>query len=508
MNEILVGNSFCRLQNFGEKETEVLAEAISYTDEDKLFEAREISTKVLSLKKFYNSRKDRIKPLAAKKMRYMIHKLEGIRDKLLNEANVCFLKDDSFPTGHLKLVSDALKESRVDFKVSDLRLVPKPKGLFKDAKPLAVKPRYYQEIFHKEALKNHRGVCVSAVGSGKSLLLERFIREFDQKSLIVTPGSDLAIQLSDGLNESLGGSYSGILTTPFLRKVLAGKAVCPPIQIATVQGLAALQKSGLLSEALRGVGLLAIDECHHMGSATYVNLLPELDHIYYKFGFSGSFLRNDSKTLDMWGVLSDVLYEYPAHQAIEDGFLTPIEATIWEVKGIKKAKYQTEYTKNYCGNPRLLSKIADICTNFAAPKDQILILVNRKDKSGAVISQFLEDQGLLNTFISGDSPKADIKASIKAFNNREIRILIGSAIIGEGIDIRSTDHLIMAQGGKSPIQITQAVGRLVRLYEGKAKGYLHDFAFTGTKYMLKHTVERISLYESNFAAEVTVEEEY
>jgi superfamily II DNA or RNA helicase len=91
---------------------------------------------------------------------------------------------------------------------------------------------------------------------------------------------------------------------------------------------------------------------------------------------------------------------------------------------------------------------------------------------------------------------------LAGFNNKDFRILIGSTIIGEGIDIRSSDHLIMAQGGKSEIAVTQAIGRVVRLFPGKKIGWLHDFSFEGTKYLQGHLVERIKVYENNFGATI------
>ena len=105
-------------------------------------------------------------------------------------------------------------------------------------------------------------------------------------------------------------------------------------------------------------------------------------------------------------------------------------------------------------------------------------------------------------YVSGDDDKKHVTKALKDFNSKKTKILIGSSIIGEGIDIRSTEHLIMAQGGKSEIAVTQALGRLVRLFEGKKMGILHDFWFEDTKYMEKHLIERLDVYKKNFGAEV------
>jgi superfamily II DNA or RNA helicase len=75
-------------------------------------------------------------------------------------------------------------------------------------------------------------------------------------------------------------------------------------------------------------------------------------------------------------------------------------------------------------------------------------------------------------------------------------------VIGEGIDVRSTDHLIMCQGGKSEITMVQAIGRAIRLFDGKLMAFIHDFRFEGTNYMIKHVDDRIDAYLRNFQCKV------
>jgi superfamily II DNA or RNA helicase len=261
--------------------------------------------------------------------------------------------------------------------------------------------------------------------------------------------------------------------------------------------LASLQKTGEIQKLVRDVGAVYIDEIHHAGSASYTNLLPEIDHVYYRYGFTGTFLRNDSKSLDMWGFLSNVLYKYSATRAIADGFLTPVEVTVHDVMGKPSRSYPKEYDNNYCGSEGILRKVLEIC-HSAGDNEQILILVKNKDKAGAIFHDFLKTHGFDNAYISGDDKKDVVNSTIKAFNDKRVRILIGSSVIGEGIDVRSTDHLIMCQGGKSEIVIVQAAGRAVRLFEGKRVARIHDFNFLRTKYMQKHLLLRKDIYKRNF----------
>jgi len=259
-----------------------------------------------------------------------------------------------------------------------------------------------------------------------------------------------------------------------------------------------------LEQALESIDAFYGDEFHHAGAESWTAMLPELNHIYYKFGFSGSFLRNDNKELDMWGVISNVLYEYTPRQAIMDGYLTPINVQVHNIKGVFKQKYQTEYSLNYCsgietGETPLLREIKNII-NSISTKEQILILVDRKDQSGYNIARYLQSLEIGCVFISGDNEKDFVKQTIQDFNAKKIRILIGSKVLGEGVDICSTDHLLMAQGGKSKTNIIQALGRLVRLYPGKVKCTLHDFSFDGTKYLNKHLDMRLEIYKTDFGA--------
>ena len=131
-------------------------------------------------------------------------------------------------------------------------------------------------------------------------------------------------------------------------------------------------------------------------------------------------------------------------------------------------------------------------------KGQVLILVDKKEKSGNKIKDYLWCHGIVADYINGDNKKEEIYEAIERFNDKEGRILIGSKVIGEGIDIRSTDHLINAQGGKSEISLVQAVGRAIRLYDGKKIATVHDFNFLNTNYLQKHYNMRINIYDRNF----------
>jgi superfamily II DNA or RNA helicase len=169
--------------------------------------------------------------------------------------------------------------------------------------------------------------------------------------------------------------------------------------------------------------------------------------------------------------------------------------------GKRSPSYHKEYDNNYCHNVDLYNKVKDIC-ELAGDNEQVLILVKNKDKAGKIFHEYLKAHEIGNAYISGDDSKEVINSTIRAFNEKRVRVLIGSSVIGEGIDVRSTDHLVMCQGGKSEIVIVQAVGRAVRLFEGKSVATIHDFDFENTRYMGKHLDQRLDIYDRNFQCQI------
>jgi superfamily II DNA or RNA helicase len=479
---IEIENSFCYLRGFSPSAIDLIRQRLTYEDQDVAYEIRQAKVQLQMAFRYKNHRK--------------VGWLKSRIADLEKRINVCWLDGVRFQTGHLTIVIAELLENRLAFELEDRRKNVANRVEYVWQKEPMPPVRYYQEDMVKLGVAHHRGVFESAVGTGKTYIAQLLVHALKVPTLVVLPSKDLSVQTYDAFCAAFGKNLVELIDTGI------GKAnTRKPIRICTVHTLTACLKKGVLERLLDGLGMILIDEVHHAGASSYTALLPFFDHIYYRFGFSGTFMRNDSRTLDMWGFLSTVLYRYPASKATKEGYLTPLEVLIHPIEGVRAASYQTEYVKNYCKNPALLERILSIVEG-AGKDDQVLILVGRKDQSGKVIHEYLTMMGVENTYISGDSKRDVIKTALSAFNRKEVRVLIGSTIIGEGIDVRSTDHLIMAQGGKSEIAITQAVGRAVRLFEGKVTAFIHDFNFLGTKYLERHLKRRKEIYQRNFDAKV------
>lgn len=501
---IIINNSFTELQGFPKSVLDHIAERFSYVNEEAKFEKLNI---LKSLKyAHFAKRSGSINPWILKKLKEQDTDIIGYIDNLKkdlkkaeDQENVCWLSDDNkLPTGLLADLAEALENApqSVKPKVVDQRVDPGQKVRLKwHSEPH--EPRYYQTEMIQLAETNERGVFESCVGSGKTLVAANIIKQKRVPTLVILPSSALVQQTLREFGKWFGKTHVQHIKTDLIKK--GGKL--KNIRLTTIQTLASLQKNKLVQKALKDVEMIIVDEIHHAGSKSYTDLLSEIDHIYYRYGFSGTFLRNDSKTMDMHGFLSNVLYQYTPKQAINDGFLTPTEFIIFKIPGVQKQKYHTEYKHNYCENIRLLKCIGDI-VKIIPENEQILILTRQKDKAGSIIHEYLNKLKISNTYVSGDDKAKEIDYAIQKFNEKSIRILIGTKVIGEGVDVHSAQHLILATGGKSEVELVQSVGRCVRLHQGKERSFVYDFQFEDTKFMEKHFFERLRIFKEQFDGEI------
>ncbi|MGB6976945.1 MAG: helicase-related protein, partial [Gammaproteobacteria bacterium] len=91
--------------------------------------------------------------------------------------------------------------------------------------------------------------------------------------------------------------------------------------------------------------------------------------------------------------------------------------------------------------------------------------------------------------------KSDPKQFVQEFNDRKFPILIGTSCIGVGTDLRPVGCIINLRGGKSPVEISQNIGRGTRLAIGKEDFLYIDIAIKNVEMLEKHAKERIKIFK-------------
>jgi len=128
--------------------------------------------------------------------------------------------------------------------------------------------------------------------------------------------------------------------------------------------------------------------------------------------------------------------------------------------------------------------VAALCNRH---KDEgTLILVERDDLGNA-----LKDLIPNSDFIHGKTPKSKRPTILSAFENRELKVLIGGKNVRRGMDLQGgCENLVVATGGKLTSEFDQRLGRGRRL-NPRGKTRVYDFYFLTNKYLYEHSRIRI-----------------
>ena len=108
-------------------------------------------------------------------------------------------------------------------------------------------------------------------------------------------------------------------------------------------------------------------------------------------------------------------------------------------------------------------------------------------------------------FLSTDRKRGVQQGVIDSFlAGQEVKILIGTTILSEGVDLPGADALVYARGEKAEVSLTQAVYRVGTADGQKRSAIVVDFADRHHKHLLEHSLERLRLYyrEPTFTATV------
>jgi superfamily II DNA or RNA helicase len=97
--------------------------------------------------------------------------------------------------------------------------------------------------------------------------------------------------------------------------------------------------------------------------------------------------------------------------------------------------------------------------------------------------------------VSADNPRPRNNQVIENFIDGDaVRVLLGTTLVGEGVDLPTTDALVYARGERAEVGLVQAAYRVCTAVHGKHKAVIVDFADRHHKKLLEHSQERLRIY--------------
>jgi len=381
-------------------------------------------------------------------------------------------KKGEFPTGLLKRVIAWSKDNKLPLQLIDhrKRLIKQNKALIAHLGSLV--PYNEQLLAAKLCHKHHRGIVQAPTGSGKSVMIALTINEIKQNTLVVVPSLELKRQLTEGLIQFYGKSLVGGL----------GK----PIAVENVQALDP-------AKPLKGYTCVILDEFHHSAALTYRKLNKYAwKDVYYRLGFTATPYRSqDEEQALLESILSDVIYKISHETAVEKGFIVPVEAYYYELpkQEVKGSTWPSVYKELVVGNSHRNALIKSVLQALRYASISALCLVKE-------VAHGQELAGEHVPFAHGENEHT--AALIKTFNKGSSCLVGTTGVLGEGVDTKPCEYVILAGLGKSRPALMQAFGRCFRKYPGKETGKIIIFKDTSHKWTKEHFKEQCRVLKEEY----------
>ena len=393
------------------------------------------------------------------------------------------------PYGCLKEIASLIKGAVIQ---SDF----KPSVSIDYGDPIPLYP--YQEIAVEQAKSGLYGILQSKAGSGKTQMGIALIREYGKRALWLCHTLDLVNQSKERAERYMDKSLIGKITEG---KVNIGKGVT----FATIQTMSKLD----LTQYRDMWDVIIVDECHRVaGTPTAMTQFSKVLNSLsarHKYGLSATVHRSDGMIVATYALLGNVVYTVP-DEAVADKVMRVGIKPIGTGVPISRDCLNTDGTLNYA------KLINYLCENW--DRNQLIhdAIFNERNHSCLILSDRLEHlenlMGLLPptmkpyaVMISGKMTskkgKAEREQALEDMRTGKKKYLFATySLAKEGLDIPCLERLFMVTPQKDYAVITQSIGRIARVREGKSDPICYDFV-DNIGYLQKSFKKRCTTYKKN-----------
>jgi len=227
-----------------------------------------------------------------------------------------------------------------------------------------------------------------------------------------------------------------------------------------------------LDKIRKEFGTIILDEMHHVSSPTFSKVL-DTNHCRYKIGLSGTIERKDGKHVVFRDYFGNTLFQPP-----KENYMTPTVHTVHsEIRFMDGAKtpWANRVTK-LSNDEEYRHTVSMLAAAYAARGHKVLVVSDRVSFLRAC-SELTGDRAVC---VTGDVSHEEREALVEEvlFGNKNV--LYGTqSIFSEGISVDSLSCLILGTPVNNEPLLTQLVGRVIRLREGKIDPVVVDIHLRG-----------------------------
>lgn len=368
-----------------------------------------------------------------------------------------------------------------DHRVPPLRLSP-PMDL------VNMNWRPYQNRVQAALLAHPTGVIDASPRSGKTAMAARIIDTLNLPTVCLAPSVQIVRQTYE--------KYLGFFGSDLVAR-LDGSAKpherdsSKHIVVTTHQSALALPQEWWDTRKV-----LVIDEFHHAAADSYHRISHLARFAYYRYGFTGTHFRTGDDHLSMEAISSNSLYKVNVSNLVEQGYLASPRVVFFPVRGKVKARdWKVAYARGIVASAernKLVVGLANQLVELGYPT--IVLTRHRKhaDELGSRIDGAAVVKGGENALTS---------RVVKEFADGQHPCLVGTTVIGEGVDIPRASALVFASGGRPGVGQIQSYFRPLTASPGKHEGLIYDFFDVTHTTLRRHAAQRYLKAQQIFGAE-------
>lgn len=393
------------------------------------------------------------------------------------------------------------REAGIDYEIEDHR----EKG-----RPIRVSfhgdLRMQQDLAAQRLLAYDQGVLSAATAFGKTVVCSYLISERKVNTLILIQSKELLEQWVDELNKFLI-----IDEEPPIYKTKTGREKRRDSVIGVLQGskntltgivdvamVGSVYSKGKFNACIPSYGMVLMDECHHCGSNTSVEVMQKFN-ARYVYGVSATLKRSDNLEKIIYMLLGPVRHSFTARQrAIEQGighFVYPRYTRV-----IDTSESRSDIHGAYsliCGSPVRNDMILEDTRACVKEGRTPVILTRFKEQAKYLYDHLQTDAD--HVFIlygdNSDKENSGVRQQLKVVSKDQSLILVATGQkIGEGFDCPRLDTLMLAAPVSFSGRLEQYLGRLNRDYEGKMEVIVYDYIDSHIKFFDKMYAKRLRTY--------------
>ncbi len=406
------------------------------------------------------------------------------------------------PRGILENIEEKCKSASIKCDIIDKRQFGRPirvsfNGTLKEQ----------QEYAAQKLEKYNNGVLSAATAFGKTVLAAYLISKKKVNTLILLQNVDLISQWKEELERFLI-----IDEQPPKYFTKTGKEKTRDSVIGTLQAgndkstgiidlalVGSAYHKGEFFENIDSYGMVIFDECHHAASAQAQAVLNRV-RAKYVYGLSATLGRSDKLDDIVFMMLGPKRHQYTAKQQADEQkigrLLKPRFTRVLNITGEKLDinKADSLIIENEVRNAQIVSDV-----ELAVGAGRTPLVLTKLKKHVDILNEKLQGKADHVFVIYGDNSKKEnelIREKMLSTPENESLVLIAtSSKVGEGFNFPRLDTLMLAAPVKFEGRLTQYVGRLHRVYEGKKDVIVYDYVDSHIRFFDRQYRNRLRTYK-------------